>query len=53
MAVDLLKLQARARARREKEKARRMEGRGVVDTRNLLDRDNWVGKGFDYVGIGR
>jgi len=35
------------------EVARRMEGRGVVDTRNLLDRDNWVGKGFDYVGIGR
>ena len=30
-----------------------MVGRGVVDTRNLLDRDAWVGQGFDYVGIGR
>ena len=30
-----------------------MAGKGVVDTRNLLDRDAWVGQGFDYVGIGR
>ena len=30
-----------------------MVGRGVVDARNLLDRDAWVGQGFDYVGIGR
>ena len=30
-----------------------MVGRGVVDTRNLLDRDAWAGQGFDYHGIGR
>jgi UDPglucose 6-dehydrogenase len=30
-----------------------MAGRGVVDTRNLLDRDVWVGHDFDYQGIGR
>ena len=30
-----------------------MVGRGVVDTRNLLDRDAWAGHGFDYHGIGR
>ncbi|MDP6480769.1 MAG: UDP-glucose/GDP-mannose dehydrogenase family protein [Acidimicrobiales bacterium] len=30
-----------------------MAGRGLVDTRNLLDRDAWTGRGFDYYGIGR
>ena len=30
-----------------------MAGKGVVDTRNLLDRDAWAGQGFDYHGIGR
>ena len=30
-----------------------MVGRGVVDTRNLLDREAWASHGFDYHGIGR
>ena len=30
-----------------------MQGRGVVDARNLLDRDAWKAAGFAYQGIGR
>ena len=30
-----------------------MRGRGVVDARNLLDRDAWTAAGFAYQGIGR
>jgi UDPglucose 6-dehydrogenase len=33
--------------------AGRMAGRAIVDARNLVDRDVWVGHGFDYRGIGR
>ena len=30
-----------------------MSGSGLVDTRNILDRDAWTGHGFEYTGIGR
>jgi UDPglucose 6-dehydrogenase len=33
--------------------AGRMAQRAVVDTRNLVDRENWVGHGFEYRGVGR
>jgi hypothetical protein len=30
-----------------------MVGRGVVDGRNLLDRDDWQANGFELVAVGR
>jgi UDPglucose 6-dehydrogenase len=33
--------------------AEAMAGRGVVDARNLLERNDWRRAGFDYQGIGR
>lgn len=35
------------------EVAMRMNGDGVLDTRNLLDRGEWLSAGMRYVGLGR